>query len=256
MRADGGCCIARWSALQGSGVLSSARRADWGSSITRQFGQTKVPAQSARPAPMKPWTGVRFCASCSQRRACRHDHDRRTEVASLLWRSMWRSSRSSFQWQPCRARRTDLSPTRQLTSHSSCRGSCSCCNPVPAGVAAVAATSNHVNHHRRKRSDVTGSPYRLPGVLRCGNHRKWRLRCTRSCSTRSRWHRAQRCCQGCSRRRHRSRFRVGLAAARAWAQERERVSDRELAPALAPDGAADSAAALTAWAAAWYRRRF
>ena len=59
-----------------------------------------VPAESARPAPMKPWKGVRFCASRSQRRACRHDHDRRTEVASLLWRSMWRSSRSSFQRQP------------------------------------------------------------------------------------------------------------------------------------------------------------
>ena len=79
-----------------------------------------------------------------------------------------------------------------LTSQSNCRGSCSCCNPVPAGVAAVAATSNHVNHRRRKRSDVTGSPYRLPGALTCGNHRKWRLRCTRYCSTRSRWHRGRR----------------------------------------------------------------
>ena len=92
----------------------------------------------------------------------------------------------------CRARRTDLSPTRRLTSQSNCRGSCSCCNPVPAGVAAVAAISNHVNHRRRKRSDVTGSPYRLPGALTCGNHRKWRLRCTRYCSTRSRWHRVRR----------------------------------------------------------------
>ena len=186
-------CNARWPARQGNRVSSSARRAaDWGCSRTRQFAQTNVPAESARPAPMQPWKGVRCCASGSPRRACRHDRDRRTEVASLLWRSMWLSSRSFLQRQPCRARRTDLSPTRRLTSRSNCRGSCSCCSPVPAGVAAVAAISNHVNHRRLRRSDVTGSPYRLPGVLTCGNRRKWRLRCTRYCSTRNRWHRVRR----------------------------------------------------------------
>ena len=96
MRADGG-----W-------LLSLVGRRDKATECLHRHGEQRigavrvpanslrrtVPAESARPAPMKPWKGVRCCASGSPRRACRHDRDRRTEVASLLWRSMWRSSRS------------------------------------------------------------------------------------------------------------------------------------------------------------------